>query len=162
MLTCPPEVKAVSNTKAYQSPLDVPPPPRNLTTRIKAKLRITHCNPLSHTHQTSSSVESEGQCRAPVLVAVRGPSLVQSSCICGVQAHLLLPPPAARYCPTLPHTLLTFVEDWAGRHIHCNRLPTNNNIFPDGAQMFQAPTEKVPLPPGKGGAEEADIGSISE
>ena len=42
VLTCPPEVWAVSNTKAYQSPLDVPPPPRNLTTRIKAKLRPTH------------------------------------------------------------------------------------------------------------------------
>ena len=41
VLTCPPEVRAVSNTKAYQSPLDVPPPPRNLTTRIKAKLGIT-------------------------------------------------------------------------------------------------------------------------
>jgi hypothetical protein len=43
VLTCPPEVRVVSNTKAYQSPLDVPPPPRNLTTRIKAKLRNTHC-----------------------------------------------------------------------------------------------------------------------
>ncbi len=42
VLTCPPEVRAVSNTKAYQSPLDVPPPPRNLTTRIKAKLKMTH------------------------------------------------------------------------------------------------------------------------
>ena len=54
VLTCPPEVRAVSNTKAFQSPLDVPPPPRNLTTRIKAKLRITHHNPSSGTHQTSS------------------------------------------------------------------------------------------------------------
>jgi hypothetical protein len=41
VLTCPPEVRVVSNTKAYQSQLDVPPPPRNLTTRIKAKLRVT-------------------------------------------------------------------------------------------------------------------------
>ncbi len=41
VLTCPPAGEAVSNTKAYQSPLDVPPPPRNLTTRIKAKLWIT-------------------------------------------------------------------------------------------------------------------------
>ena len=30
------------------------PPLRNLTTRIKAKLRITHYNPSSCTHQTSS------------------------------------------------------------------------------------------------------------
>ena len=42
VLTCPPVREAVSNTKANHSPLDVPPPSRNLTTRIKAKLKITH------------------------------------------------------------------------------------------------------------------------
>jgi hypothetical protein len=42
VLTSPPEARVVSNTKAYQSPLDVPPPPRSLTTRIKAKLRGTY------------------------------------------------------------------------------------------------------------------------
>ena len=61
VLTCPLAGEEVSNTKAYQSPLDVPPPPRNLTTRIKAKLRITHYNPSSRTHQTSSPIESARQ-----------------------------------------------------------------------------------------------------
>jgi hypothetical protein len=72
VLTCPPAGKAVSNTKAYQSPLDVPPPPRNLTTRIKAKLRITHHNPSSRTHQTSSPKENgrqPGRLCIPVAVA---------------------------------------------------------------------------------------------
>ena len=41
VLTCPLAGEAISNTKACQSLLDVPPLPRNLTTRIKAKLRIT-------------------------------------------------------------------------------------------------------------------------
>jgi hypothetical protein len=36
------------------------------------------------------------------------------------------------------------------------------NPPPRALLMFQAPTEKVPLPPGKGDAEEADIGAISE
>ena len=53
---------------------------------------------------------------------------------CDVQAHLLLPPPAARDCPTLPHTLHAFGKDWAGRHVHRNCLPTNIDILPDGAQ----------------------------
>jgi hypothetical protein len=46
VLTCPPEGEAVSNTRAYQSPLDVPPPPRNLTTRIKARLGVTPIQPI--------------------------------------------------------------------------------------------------------------------
>ena len=33
--------KVVSNTRGYQSSLDVPPPPKILTTRIKTKLRHT-------------------------------------------------------------------------------------------------------------------------
>ena len=36
------------------------------------------------------------------------------------------------------------------------------NPAPRALLMFQAPTEKVPLPPGKGGAEEIDIGVVSE
>ena len=116
------------------SPLDMPPPLRNLTTRITAKLRITHCNPLSRTHQTSSPVESERQCHAPVLVAIRGPSLVQSSCICYVQVHLLFPPPAARYCPLLLFALHTFVKDRVGHHILRNRLRADIDILHNGLE----------------------------
>ncbi len=67
VLTCPPEVRVVSNTKAYQSPLDVPPPPRNLTTRIKAKPRGTLLNPVVSHPPDSSPIESARQCRALVL-----------------------------------------------------------------------------------------------
>jgi hypothetical protein len=59
VLTCPPEVRVVSNTKAFQSPMDVPPPPRNLTTRIKAKLRTTR-SPSSRTHQTPPPTKARG------------------------------------------------------------------------------------------------------
>jgi len=44
VLTCLPASRleeAVSNTRGYQSLLDVPPPPKILTTRIKTKLRHT-------------------------------------------------------------------------------------------------------------------------
>ena len=41
VLTCPPVGEVVSNNKAYQSLLDVFPTPRNLTTRIKDRLRVT-------------------------------------------------------------------------------------------------------------------------
>ena len=44
--------KVVSNTKAYQSLLDVPPPPRNLTTIIKTMLRPHKSSP--STHQSNS------------------------------------------------------------------------------------------------------------
>ncbi len=41
--------EVISNTKAYQSPLDVPPLPKILTTGIKTKLIPTQGMP--HTHQ---------------------------------------------------------------------------------------------------------------
>ena len=61
VLTCPLGGRAVSNTKACQSLLDVLLPSRNLTTRIKAKLRTTHHDPSFRTHQTYSSIGSAGQ-----------------------------------------------------------------------------------------------------
>jgi hypothetical protein len=36
------------------------------------------------------------------------------------------------------------------------------NPAPPALLMFQVPTEKVPLPPGKGGTNEANISAISE
>jgi hypothetical protein len=41
VLTCLPAREVISNTKGYQSSLDVPPPPKILTSRIKTKLRHT-------------------------------------------------------------------------------------------------------------------------
>jgi hypothetical protein len=103
--------EAVSNTKAYQSPLDVPPSPRNVTTRIKAKLRITHHNPSSRTHpkhpppkkaEGSQGASASLLPRAGVRTKKIGSSLIRSSCIRDVYIHHLLlplPPPAAQYCP---------------------------------------------------------------
>ena len=134
VLTCPPEVRAVSNTKAYQSPLDVPPPPRNLTTRIKAKLRNTPYSVVSHPPDSSPCVGAW-----PSRALMSGPraraiTRSLSNRVRTVQAHLLFPPPAPRYCPALPHALPAFVEDRASRHVHSDRLPTDIDVFHNGAQ----------------------------
>ncbi len=107
VLTCPPEVRVVSNTKAYQSPLDVPPPPRNLTTRIKAKLRNTHCFRCLAPTRPPPQRKRVAVPRTDVSVKSMSHHSSLFNCIRDVQAHLLFPPPAAQYCPPLPHTLLT-------------------------------------------------------
>ncbi len=125
VLTCPLEGRAVSNTKAYRSPLDVPPPPRNLTTRIKAKLRTTHSSVVSYPPD-SSPKGSVWQSHA-LMLGPRARAITRSllNAIQNVQAHLLFPPPASQYCPTLPHSLPAFVEDRAGptyTAIVCRRI----------------------------------------
>ncbi len=66
----------VSNTKAYQSPLDMSPPPKTkiLTTRIKTKAKLWHTRmPWPCTHQSYSPKENGiTKCRDGGKAAIRG------------------------------------------------------------------------------------------
>ncbi len=145
---------AVSNTRAYQSSLDVPPPPGHLITIVK-RLNKYHTNNIaSPTHQTATPILKSVSRGQSTCLSIR-PSCVEdahisrppyspparssprrlvayrSSCIVDVEVHLLLPPPLARYRASLPLRIHAVAEDAAIHHVRSDRVPPNLDIPTD-------------------------------
>jgi hypothetical protein len=96
-------------TKAYW----MYPPPRNLITTIKAKLRHTQAL-LSSNHQANSHPHA---------------TEVRLWHVRDVQIHRLFPPPLVWDRPPLSLTLSAFLEDWSSCNVHHDCLLVDLNVL---------------------------------
>ena len=168
VLSCPPARGVVSNTKANHSPLDVPPPPRNLTTRIKAKLRSTYWTPSSCTHHTPPPSKTRGSQGAVAFLLLhtdgnnKSKNRHSSNPIASATSKLIFCSHHQR-CSIAPRFLAPCSQlSRIGRVATYTAIVCQRILIYSPMVHNQAPTEKVTLPPGKGGAKEANIGAISE
>ena len=131
---------AVSNTRAYKSLLDVPPPPGCLITIVKGLGQYHTNNTTSPTYRTAFPHTKVHLTRAGDMHWQDGGmewlfNVFQSSCIVGIQVHLLLPPPLVGYQSLLPLLIHAVTEDAVLYHIHSDRVPPLLNIFHNRAQL---------------------------